>query len=122
MMAGCIPARTPAQLDHTPEPSVIVMDGMVDNGLFRVRPPEGWEIVTGMESGAVIVFSQGKAWIMLSTDRIETPQPDGDAQTDTTHVTLSSGQIVTGLLHAPRENFDTVKPIFEQVMASIHPA
>lgn len=53
-LAGCgalLPARPPAQLANTPGAPIIVSQGNIDAGVFRVDYPPAWRVVKLNEAG-----------------------------------------------------------------------
>jgi hypothetical protein len=123
-LAGCVPATTPAQLAHTPEAPVTISDGVVDNGLFRARYPDGWEVVTGMDGVMVFSAPDGLTWAMLSADEaVSTPTPvEGTLRALYSQGVMSLGGesvTVTMLAQFPEDQVLATQPIFDAIAASI---
>ena len=60
MLAGCgalLPARPPAQLANTPGAPIIVSEGNIDAGVFRVDYPPAWRVVKLNEAGGGLHLS-----------------------------------------------------------------
>lgn len=60
LLAGCgalLPARPPAQLAHTPGAPIIVSEGNIDAGVFRVDYPPAWRVVKLNEAGGGLHLS-----------------------------------------------------------------
>lgn len=60
MLAGCgglLPARPPAQLANTPGAPIIISEGSVAAGVFRVDYPPAWRVVKLNEAGGGLHLS-----------------------------------------------------------------
>lgn len=60
MLAGCgalLPARPPSQLVNTPGAPIIISEGNIDAGVFRVDYPSAWRVVKLNEAGGGLHLS-----------------------------------------------------------------
>jgi len=77
MLAGCsalLPARPPPQLANTPGAPIVVSEGSVDAGVFRVDYPPAWRVVKLNEAGGGLHL----AFIAPDSSRITLAQVAGD--------------------------------------------
>ncbi len=124
ILAACVPTTPPAQLAHTPEPPIIISDGVVDNGAFTVRYPAGWEVVTGMDGVMVFSSPDGQFWAMVSSEALvsqPTPQPDATITPWTERLTTENGETIDVfmLFHAPKADFAAAQAIMDAISLSI---
>jgi hypothetical protein len=124
-LAACIPARTPAQLEHTPGPAVRVMDGSYDAGLFKVRFPAGWRVVTSAATSAVrvlLVAPEADALIMIGPGLTEAPPPagyTGELVSERREIALENGTVIVAILNAPPQTRNMYLAQFEAVVESV---
>ncbi len=124
-MAACVPARTPPQLAYTPGPAVQVADGWYDSGVFRVRYPADWEIITsaaGAPLSVIFAAPEGDALIMVGESLTDVPAPagfEGELRSERRDLTLADGRIVTAALNAAQENWPARLALFEAVIISL---
>jgi hypothetical protein len=125
LLTACVPATTPAQLAHTPEPPAVVSGGYVDNGVLRVRYPVGWEVVTGMDGVIAFASSDGSYWALLSAEGFDpqpTPPPGGNFALYSTAIIAPSGDTVsvTMLAYVPDGESRTVsEPLYNAIFESV---
>jgi len=126
LLAACVPAATPTLLSYTPGPSVTVLDETYDAGVFTVRFPAGWVVVSGpanQPAAVTFVSPDESATIRLSTRADIEPAPDETLPTGMRlhmeQVTLEDGVLVTMTLGAPAGRWDTYLSVFEAVMESV---
>jgi hypothetical protein len=122
-LTACVPARVPDQLGHTPGPAVIVTDRVFDAGIFRVRYPAGWRIVTGearFPVAVIFVAPDAKATIKLQVGVGDNPNPpDAQFQIVVRGISLTDGTTITLIGSAPSGERAAFMPIFEQVADSV---
>jgi hypothetical protein len=122
-LTACVPARVPDQLGHTPGPAVIVTDRVFDAGIFRVRYPAGWRIVTGealFPVAVIFVAPDAKTTIKLQVGAADNPSPpDAQFQTVVRRISLTDSTTITLIGSAPSGEWAAFMPIFEQVAASV---
>jgi hypothetical protein len=78
LLAGCVPARVPPNLDDTPGPPVQVIDGTFETPLFAGNYPPGWRTITspaGEPSFLIFVAPDNCALIQVSA-LVERAVPD----------------------------------------------
>jgi hypothetical protein len=125
VLAACIPAKVPDNLDDTPGAPVVVFDNTYESAQFVVRYPDGWRVVTSEAQASLAV-------IFVAPDEISTIQlmvgpledanfSNPDLQTEVRGLTLSDGLEMTAVLSAASDQFDTYLPLFERVLASLQP-
>ncbi len=122
LLAGCIPAGVPENLDDTPGPSVVVTDREVTGEVFTARYPAGWRIITGEASvpqSVIFVAPDEVSTIQLRVGHLEEAAFPADRQTDVRAVTLADGTTITAILTALPETFDSLLPTFEVVIESV---
>ena len=125
LFAGCVPAKLPPQLAATPGAEIIITEQEYDAGAFKVRYPPEWRVITSAATSptAVIFASPDDTAIMLfGVDTTEAPMPDTNAQirTETRQITLENGTKVTAILNAPADSWETIAPLFEQIVESVN--
>lgn len=126
LVAGCIPAETPPQLDHTPGPPFVITDATYTTPHYRVTYPPGWRVTTGAaaDDPHVIFIAPGNcALIVIAVGGAYTPEPLGcaDATTFETESRRLNGDgqpAITASLVAPAESWAAVAPVFEAVIES----
>lgn len=125
LLSACIPARTPEQLAHTPGPAVQVMDSLYNAGVFEVRIPDGWRVVTsaaGDPIRVIFVAPEDDALIMVGEGLTEAPAPagyTGELRSERREIELDDGAVIVAILNAPPENWDARLALFERVVGSI---
>lgn len=123
VLAGCIPPTLPPQLDDTPGPTVMVTEHVYDAGIFRVRYPDGWRVITS-EAGAppsVIFAAPGDDGILFQISAGELNEGDfskPDFIVDVRGIDLGEVHI-TALAAAPADQWGEIRPLFERVISSI---
>lgn len=126
LLAACIPAKVPDQLDDTPGPPVVVTDHTYENSQFSARYPDGWRVVTSeARTPPSVVFvapdEVSTIWVMVGP--LENANfSDPKFQTDIRGLTLPDGLEMTAVLSAPPEKWETLLLIFERVLASLKSA
>jgi hypothetical protein len=124
LLAGCVPAQEPDVLKASPGPGFIVTDRMYENNSFTARYPSGWRVQSGEATqplSVLFVAPDEVSYIQLQVGTLDGGNFPADRKTDVRGLTLSNGVQVTALLNASPDNYDTLLPIFEQVIASIQP-
>lgn len=122
VLASCIPARVPDNLDDTPGPPVQVSDQQYSGVDFSARYPAGWRVVTGeaqVPQSVIFVAPDEVSYIRLHVGK---PAPDDavpNLKSEVRTLTLANGVAVTAVLNAPPESFDTLMIDFEQVVAAL---
>ena len=79
LIAGCaprFPANTPPQIHHTPGAYIVVLDGYVDAGDFRLSYPSNWRLIqqsTAQEDALqlVLVAPDGGRVTLQQVERAE---------------------------------------------------
>lgn len=125
VLAGCIPAGVPENLDDTPGPAVVIDGREYVGEVFKAQYPDGWRIVTGEASSpqsVIFVAPDEISTIQLRVGHLEAGDFSGDRQTDIRSVTLSDGTVITAVLIAFPENFDSLLPVFAGVIETIEPS
>jgi len=129
MLAACVPATVPPQLNATPGAAVVVTDGRYDAGAFSALRPDGWRVVTSAADAppsVIFVAPDDTALIMLTTGVIGEP-PRPTALTDTPlrdrleRVTLVDGQTLTVYATAPAAEWKHVRAQTDAVITSLQP-
>ena len=125
ILASCVPATVPEHLAYTPGPPVLVLDGIYDAGVFTVRYPAGWVIVSSpanQPTALTLVAPDESATIRLSTHPDLEPMPDEDLpngmRLHTEQDTLADGMVVTFTLGAPVAEWESYLTVFEGVVES----
>jgi hypothetical protein len=124
LFAGCVPVEKPPQLTFTPGASFVVTDDIFDAGVFNVRYPQGWRVITGQASAppsVIFAAPDDVALIMLAVGEIESPPTlSSDIETQSETRTIELGEVtMTAYLTAPVENWDSFMQIFEDVLATL---
>lgn len=129
-LAGCgavAPARTPAQLAHTPGAPVVLANQRYRGAAFTVDYPGGWTVITGAASAppwVVFVSPDESAVIALSQGALDPlPQPpvvleDAVLRTETRTHLLASGEQVYAALIAPEAAWEATLRVFERMLAT----
>jgi hypothetical protein len=124
ILAACIPAKVPSNLDDTPGPAVVVTDKTFENSAFTARYPDGWRIVTGEAQAApsvTFVAPDEQSTIQLIVGTLDNASFNNpDVQTDIRSLTIDDLQI-TAVLSAPPDRWDEMVTQFERVLSSIKP-
>lgn len=123
--AGCVPATIPSQLSATPGPAVVITDQIYDTGVFKVRYPADWRVITSAAtSPSTVIFAapDNEAIMLFGLDVNEAPMPETNAQirTEMRLITLENGIIVTAILNAPDTAWAIFVPLFEQIVESVN--
>lgn len=125
LLAACIPAKVPDNLDDTPGPPVVVTDLTYESSQFTARYPDGWRIVTSearTPPSVVFVAPDEVTTIRLMIGPLEEGNfSNTELQTEIRGLTLSDGLDMTAILSTPAENYEAMLLIFERVLASVKP-
>jgi hypothetical protein len=125
VLAACIPAKVPDNLDDTPGPPVVVTDLTYESSQFTARYPDGWRIVTSearTPPSVIFVAPDEVTTIRLMTGPLEEGNfSNAQLQTEIRGLTLSDGLDMTAILNTPAENWDAMLLVFERVLASVRP-
>jgi hypothetical protein len=124
VMTGCVPATVPSQLIATPGRAVIITEQQFDAGIFRVRYPPGWRVITGAATNpasVIFVSPDNMAIIQVATDAIEAPMPQTDEpiRADKRQIKLDNGLTVTAILNAPENTWERFVLLFDQTIESV---
>jgi hypothetical protein len=121
---GCVPIDKPPQLTFTPGASFVVTDETFDAGVFRVRYPQGWRVITGQASAppsVIFAAPDDTALIMLAVGEIESPptlNTGSEMQSETR--TLEVGNITfTVYGTASVAEWESFIQTFESVLATL---
>lgn len=130
LLAACgslAPAATPAQLAHTPGPPVMVTGSVYNAGVFSLRYPSGWRIVTGAASSpmwvgfvspdedAVLVFSAAP---LADVPRPPALEADAQAVTDQRSISLGEITLYAGII-AGADAWPAALALFEHMLATV---
>ena len=131
VIAACgrlAPADLPPQLEYTPGPFVIVTDQTYDAGVFTVRYPLGWQVITpatfntpwvvfqSPDETAVIVLALDVDDTQVTPENIE----QAELQRETTQIVLDEDTVFVVLV-APRAEWGDNLALFETVSNSVQP-
>jgi hypothetical protein len=123
LVAACVPAKTPPQLEFTPGAYARVDDMTYDAGVFRVDYPGGWRIVKNNIAAApmsvVFVSPDESMTITVQVGALENTRFDGDWQTEIETRTVEGGALVTLIGRAPAEQWDAFQQVFQRVVESV---
>lgn len=129
LLVGCVPARTPPQLDFTPGPPLRLDAARVYTPDFSAETPPGWRVITAPAArpGAV-TFAAPDAAALIHLALTDDPPPllpgtPPDAQViETTTVTLAEGLWVQLHLVAvqPAAYADTAAAVRASLRAAPH--
>lgn len=123
LLAACIPAKVPDNLDDTPGPPVVVTERVYESSQFSARYPQGWRVVTSearTPPAVIFVAPDEVSTIRLMVgplDDINLSEPD--LQTEVRGLTLPGGLEMTAILSAPPDQWAALLPVFERVLASL---
>lgn len=124
LLSACVPivpATTPPQLKHTPGAVVVVTDGTVDAGVFRVDYPQSWRVVkTSIAATPLmqVVFVAPDESTITVTQTESVSESIGD---DEQFITLDNGTIIQVLVMPSDDVEDNFSALAEQLIASIRP-
>ncbi len=124
VLAACVPATTPPQLDYTPGAPVVVTDGRYDAGAFTVARPDGWRVITSAADApttVIFVSPDDDALIMLATEGIgEPPRPNTDEPLrDITQQIEQDGRTIAVYGAAPAAAWQAFQRTFAATVASV---
>jgi len=126
VLSACVPANVPKHLSYTPGPPVLALDGMYDAGVFSVRYPAGWVVVSSpanQPAAVTLVAPDESGIIRLSTHPNLEPMPDEDLPSGmrlhTEQIALSDSTMLTLTLGAPGAEWSAYLVIFEAVARSV---
>lgn len=123
--AACAPAPTPASLQNTPGPAVVVAGSTFTTDHFAVDFPDGWRIVTGpadFPQTATFVSPDNCALILIAVGDAEpvTSRDCGDIAFQTIQQDVQVGATtIAAAGSAPADQWETFQIIFDQVVASL---
>lgn len=132
LLAACgslAPAATPAQLAHTPGPPVMLTGSVYDAGVFSLRYPSGWRIVTGAASSPVWVGfvspDEDVVLVFSVTPLADVPRPpaleaDAPAVTDQRSIPLGEVTLYAGII-AGADAWPAALALFEHMLATARP-
>jgi hypothetical protein len=125
LLAACAPSGS----QSTPVPTaasgqaVIVTDHLYDAGVFRVRTPSGWRIVTGPADSppkVTFVSPDNRSVIILSAGAADAPTPTADIHVETRQVAVNE-KTLTAVGSAPASEWESFLPLFDEILASLQP-
>lgn len=122
-LAACVPPRLPPQLEATPGPPVIVADRVTVAGLFSVRPPAGWRVITGPASGPPqVVFAPADSAALIALgvgEGFAAPDLPGAERSAARSLDIGNGLRVEAILRAPADGWEAYAAVFERVLRSV---
>jgi len=125
LLASCVPSAgesTPAPTKSSGQ-AVIVTDHFYDAGVFRVRTPSGWRIVTGPADAppkVTFVSPDNRSFMLLSAGAADAPTPTADMRIETRQVTVNE-KTLTAVGSAPIDEWGSFVRLFDQILASVQP-
>lgn len=123
VMAGCIPATLPDNLDDTPGPPVVFDGTRYTGSRFTASVPDGWRVVTSeaqAPQGVIFVAPDDKTLIHLLADEVDMADVAIQNQrNELDSVALADGSTVSVLFSSPASTWDHYWAIFETVRDSI---
>ncbi|MBL8157250.1 MAG: hypothetical protein JNM70_23960 [Anaerolineae bacterium] len=119
LLAACVPATVPANLDDTPGPPVIVADGWYRGVTFSARYPDGWRIVTGEAQRPQSVVFVAPDEVSTITLQLGDAPISGDTVRLAQQIRLSERVTVSAMLASPDAAWEAVRPVYENTIASI---
>jgi hypothetical protein len=127
-IAGCAsvaPAQTPAQLDHTPGPVVILTNADYESSAFQVHFPQGWRVITSAASlppAVIFVRPDDAALMMFSVEPADIPALPGtevQPRTQVREVMLDHGLTLYAAIAAPAADWEDMLRLFDLAAASL---
>ncbi len=123
VLAGCIPAHVPDNLDDTPGPPVVVDNNVYQGAVFSAQIPDGWRVITGEAQAAqsvIFVAPDGKTLIRLIAGKVEEEAVTvANQRNKIDPVTLANATTVTAVFSSPYSTWESYFPEFEQVRDSL---
>ncbi|MEM6281327.1 MAG: hypothetical protein AAF787_03965 [Chloroflexota bacterium] len=127
LLAACIPATAPPQLEYTPGPPVVVTDGRIQTAAFSVERPDGWRVITSAADAPltlILVAPDDAALIVLATDGIgEPPRPTSidpeDTLRDSTEQVRVGDVDVSVYAVGPSAQWDALQVATRRLVASL---
>lgn len=124
-LAACVPATTPPQLTHTPGQPVTITDESFDNGVFSLRYPRDWRVVTGAAASppsVTLIMPEDCGFMIVSSERITNVPPlPPQCGADMPELRRHFDEVwIVGKV-APRDE-GVFMTLFERVLASVQPA
>lgn len=122
LVAGCVPADTPPQLQFTPGAPFTIADGVYRSVAFAVAYPAGWRVITPpAENPRSVIFAApgDDALIFVTADPDQPPPPLPASPAVMLTETHATGVIVSLVTHAEREAM--YEPVWRAVLASVRP-
>ncbi len=124
MLAGCIPAHVPDNLDDTPGPPVIVKDDVYEGATFSAKIPADWRVITGearAPQSVIFVAPDDKTLIRLMVGSIEVGDVSVENQRNEIYpITLADNTILTAVFSSPYSTWAKYWATFEQVRDSVN--
>lgn len=119
LMAACVPAEQPAQLDATPGAGVILTENTYTSTAFETWYPPDWRVVSSAafaDPWVVFADADDTALMIVAVNVDDTQlQPEMSRQAEQ-RVTLADGSEVYALLLAPDE---TYMPLYTRLVESL---
>lgn len=119
LMAACVPAEQPAQLDATPGTAVILTENTYTSTAFETWYPPDWRVVSSAafaDPWVVFADAEDTALMIVAVNADDTQlQPEMPRQAEE-RVTLADGSMVYALLLAPD---DTYLPLYRRLVESL---
>jgi hypothetical protein len=119
LLAACVPATVPANLDDTPGPPVIIAGGWYRGLVFSARYPDGWRIVTGEAQRPQSVIFVAPDEVSTITLQLGDAPITGDTVRLAQQIRLSEDVTVSAALASPDVSWEALRPIYENTIASI---
>lgn len=124
------PPVTPAQLDHTPGPPVVVTDRTYTTTIFTLDIPANWRVITSASFApvsVVLVRPDESALMVFSEEAIDVPPlpnppENGDVFTVLDTIQLADGVTVYAALHGPSAEANALESLFAAAVESVRVA
>lgn len=125
-VGGCVPARVPPHLSHTPGPSVIVTDGRYTSAAFGVMRPAGWRVITSPADtppSVIFVAPDDRALVMVAVQPITQPpaptHDEGEILREAYHEPRIDGRELYVYAAAPADMWDEMAALTDDLIASL---
>ncbi|MEZ4671396.1 MAG: hypothetical protein R3E39_26130 [Anaerolineae bacterium] len=122
--SGCIPARVPDNLSHTPGPPIVISNNWYQGVIFGARVPDGWRVITSeAASPQAVIFAspENEAVIRLTSGTLNAADVTSSTlRTVIDEIRLTDDRVIISALSAPDDQWNTFSKIYEQVRKSVH--
>jgi len=126
IFAACVPAEVPEFLENTPGPPVEIVGEVYDAGVFRLRYPAGWTVVSSpanQPAAVTLVAPDESATIRVSVHPDLELSPDEDLpngmRLHAEQISLERGLTATISLGAPIRQWEVLMPVYDAVVESV---